>query len=280
VGEHPHSHRHGASSFGRALPHADLDEEFAASPLDAPSSSRLVLDQAYATVLRQQADIVTHQWREGISRGMVRGFCLAGAPGIGKTTLAKALGYELGLRFPGVSEGADGVVTVLVDGGDVARSKYGESEQRIKDVFRYAQSGFEAPGQRSLLIFDDVESIFMSRDSAHAKEWHFSQDSVFFHAIDEMDTSRTVVVLTTNRPDLVDDAIRDRFLEYQLGYPSEALLLEAARRRAVDQKYSDLQLEDLAVTLRDEIAAGRVRSIRDAQHATLKHYVSAVLPSA
>jgi hypothetical protein len=48
----------------------------------------------------------------------------------------------------------------------------------------------------------------------------------------------------------------------------------------VDQKYSDLQLEDLAVTLRDEIAAGRVRSIRDAQHATLKHYVSAVLPSA
>ena len=77
-----------------------------------------------------------------------------------------------------------------------------------------------------MLLFDDVESIFMARGSQHAKEWHFSQDSVFFHSIDELDTSRSTIVLTSNRPDLVDDAIRDRFLSYVVDYPDLETLIQ------------------------------------------------------
>ena len=91
-----------------------------------------------------------------------------------------------------------------------------------------------------MILFDDVESIFMARGSQHAKEWHFSQDSVFFHAVDELDTSRAVVVLTTNRPDLVDDAIRDRFLTYRVDYPDAETLVQVALKLAAQQQFRDL----------------------------------------
>ena len=115
------------------------------------------------------------------------------------------MALELGLRFGDSSDmGQEGeVVLALIDGGELARSRYGESEQRIREVFNRAQKGFNKPGQRSVILFDDVESILMARGSGNAKEWHFSQDSVFFHSVDELDTSRTVLFLTSNRPDLV-----------------------------------------------------------------------------
>jgi SpoVK/Ycf46/Vps4 family AAA+-type ATPase len=254
-----------------------LTAEFGASPFDGPGSSSLVVDDAYTRTLSQQVRIVEHQWRHGISRGMVRGFCLSGPPGTGKTTRAKLLGYELALRLS--LPGADGseVATVVVDGGDVATSKYGESERRIREIFEQASVGYGVTGRRIVIVFDDVESIFMSRDSTHAKEWHFSQDAVFFHAVDEMDTSRSIVVLTTNRPDLVDHAIRDRFLEYPVGYPPAALLRDVARQRAAAHLYSAEQLADLDRALRAAIQSGDVRSLRDVQHFTVVHYVSAVL---
>lgn len=265
-------HTHGSH---RVYTAAEFAEQFGGSPLDKSDGCRLVLDDTAARVLTEQVRVVEHQWRNSIRQGMVRGFCLTGPPGTGKTTLAKLLGYELARRRLDVTDAA--VATVLIDGSDIARSKYGESEQRIKELFDMAQEGFRAPGESCVLIFDDIDSIFMSRDSNHAKEWHFSQDSVFFHAIDEMDTSRTTVVLTTNRPDLVDAAIRDRFLEYEIGYPSADLLRGAVRRMAIEQHYSERDLHDLDRSLTEAIAEGRVRSIRDAQHFTLRHYVSSVL---
>ena len=75
------------------------------------------------------------------------------------------------------------------------------------------------------VLFDDVESLFLARGSGGAREWHFSQNSVFFHAIDELNTARTAVVLTTNRIDLVDEAIVDRFLQYEFGVPPQNVLL-------------------------------------------------------
>ena len=65
--------------------------------------------------------------------------------------------------------------------------------------------------RRTVLLFDDVESLFMARSASAAKEWHFSQNSVLFHSLDELDTSHTAVVLTTNRFDLLDEAVRARY---------------------------------------------------------------------
>jgi AAA+ superfamily predicted ATPase len=51
-----------------------------------------------------------------------------------------------------------------------------------------------------------------------AKEWHYSINSILFHELDRLDPTSVIVCATTNRPDLVDSALRDRL--YGIEIPS------------------------------------------------------------
>lgn len=234
----------------------------------------------YRSILTEMVEIISHQWRTGLRRGAIKGFFLSGPPGVGKTSLALRVAHELSLRFRDDSPDApeDGqVVLALIDGGDIARARYGESEERLVEVFTRAQKGFNDPRQRSIILFDDVESILMARGTSNAKEWHFSQDSVFFHAVDELDTSRTAVFLTSNRPDLVDEAITDRFLSYALGAPEHELMVEVALRRAEEHHFSPEQRDRLAERIWQLAGAGELRSVREAERAVVRQYVEDLL---
>lgn len=138
-----------------------------------------------------------YQFREGIRRG-IKGFLFHGEPGTGKTSLAYAVARELSKKFKDL-------YLILVDASDIARPLYGESEIRIVEIFEEAKKlGY------TVLLFDDVESIFMSRGRKGIESWHIAQDNVFFHMLDELDTSRTGVIATTNWYKLVDKALIDR----------------------------------------------------------------------
>jgi ATP-dependent 26S proteasome regulatory subunit len=279
MADHHHEHQHPVYP-GTVLGPDHLRSQFgtggAAGGPAADAGAREIVGDDYLALVAEQAKIIEHQWSRGVRRGVVRGFLLSGPPGVGKTTLAKRLAYELGQRFPRTA-GRDGVATVVIDGSDLARAKYGETETRIREVFHAAQTGFGTPRQRSILIFDDIESILMARGSEHAREWHFSQDSVFFHAVDELDTSQATLVLTTNRPDLVDEAIRDRFLEYPVGYPSPEVLATVALHRVQDQGLAADQLTSLSQDIEKAVSDGSVRSLRDAEHFAIRYYVAQVL---
>jgi SpoVK/Ycf46/Vps4 family AAA+-type ATPase len=265
------SDTHHHLSSGNIIQFEELERLFDKSQ---PGSNEIV-GARYHDLLEELACITEYQWRAGVPNGLVKGFLLSGPPGTGKTTLAKRLAYELGRRFH--AEDTPPVVMAFVDGGEVSRSRYGESEERIRDIFLHAHSGFTAPGQRSVLLFDDVESIFMARGSQHAKEWHFSQDSVFFHAIDALDTSRSTVILTSNRPDLIDDAITDRFLSYVVDYPDAETLVRMVERTKMFQQLSSAQISRLKNDLVAAIGEGSIRSMRQAQRFAMRHFVSQIL---
>jgi AAA+ superfamily predicted ATPase len=265
-----------------------------------------IVGETYREVLAETTAIVAHQWRNEISRSALKGFLFHGGVGIGKTTMARRLAYEMCRVFkaPGLADHehdngqptghdhgfshfhgedfGDDVVLVIIDGADIARGRYGDSEEQLRKLFDYAREGEfhghrhdDDPTRRTVLLFDDVESLFLERGSGGAKEWHFSQNSVFFHAIDELDTARTIVLLTTNRIDLVDAAIIDRFLPYEFSRPPTNVLLEVAQHRAALQQLDERHLAPIVEAINQDETT--VKSLRDVERMVTRAYVASIV---
>jgi SpoVK/Ycf46/Vps4 family AAA+-type ATPase len=197
-----------------------------------------------------------YQFRESIRRG-IKGFLFYGEPGTGKTSLAYSVARELGRKFKDV-------YLVLVDASDIARPLYGESEMRIVEIFEEA----ERRAGYTILLFDDVESIFMSRGKERIESWHIAQDNVFFHMLDELDTSRMGIIATTNWFELVDKALIDRLYPVKF----KALDLETALAIA-ERKCTELGIKFEKV--KEEIVSMNPppKSAREIERVVMKHYI-------
>ncbi|HET8562390.1 MAG TPA: ATP-binding protein [Candidatus Binatia bacterium] len=251
-------------------------------------AERELVGSRYREMLRELNAIVSYQWKEHLERSALKGFLFHGGVGVGKTAMAKRLAYELcrSLGDNGAADrGVDEVVMVLVDGGDVARGRYGDTEEKIREIFKYARDGQSGghhrhdddPKRRTILLFDDVESLFLTRNSSGVKEWHFSQNSIFFHSIDDLDTAHTAVILTTNRIDLVDAAIADRFLSYEFAAPSVSVLEQIARYKAALQRLEESQIQPILDAIH---TPGAVKSIREVERMVMRAYIGKLLKPA
>jgi len=212
--------------------------------------------EGYRKIFNLMFKTFYYQFREGIKRG-IRGFLLYGEPGTGKTSLAYAVVRELSKRFRDI-------YLIFVDASDIARPLYGESEIRIVEVFEEARSrvGY------TVLLFDDVESIFMSRGRERIESWHIAQDNVFFHMLDELDTSKMGIIATTNWFELVDKALIDRL------YPIEFKPLDLETALAIAKKRCvELGLGFEKVEREIRLMNPPPRSAREVERIVIKYYI-------
>lgn len=144
-------------------------------------------------------NIVTHQIGNAELEG-IKGFVFYGEAGNGKTLMAKVLAKELAIPL------------YFVDGAVIARELYGQSERQVVKVFSLAKKK-----NASLILIDDAESVFPDRNWMKGESWHVAQNNILFHQIDNMDTSKTCLVMTTNKYELLDSALKDRL--YPIAFP-------------------------------------------------------------
>lgn len=136
-----------------------------------------------------------------------KGILLYGLPGTGKTLLAKALASESDARF------------LNVNLSDIASKWYGESEQKITEIFEYAAK----QDDNTVIFFDEIDAIAPDRDRVNGHEATNRTLSILLTKIDGIASSDNVLVVgTTNVHDKIDSALLSRFSrEVEVPLPDE-----------------------------------------------------------
>jgi len=134
-----------------------------------------------------------------------KGVLLYGAPGTGKTLLAKAVATESDAHF------------IAISGPELVSKFVGESEEKLREIFKEANE--KAP---SIIFFDEIDAIAPKREEA-TNEVERRMVSQLLALMDGMPARGHVIVLAaTNRPDALDPALRrpGRFdREIEIGVP-------------------------------------------------------------
>lgn len=127
-----------------------------------------------------------------------RGILFYGPPGCGKTMLGRAAATELSC-----AEGS----FIYVKGPEILSKYVGEAESTIRQLFSQAKDHSARTGQRPLIFIDEAESILRRRGSGLSSDVEKTIVPTFLTEMDGLDETSAMIILATNRPDVLDPAI-------------------------------------------------------------------------
>lgn len=123
-----------------------------------------------------------------------KGALLVGAPGTGKTLLAKAVAGEAGVPFFSLS------------GSDFVEMFVGVGAARVRDLFKQAKE--KAP---CIIFIDEIDAIGRSRGRGQIPGANDERENTLNSLLVEMDgfatDSGVIILAATNRPDVLDSAL-------------------------------------------------------------------------
>src|SRR5690606_29839332 len=189
-----------------------------------------------------------------------KGVLLYGPPGTGKTLLARAVANEADARF------------FHIAGPEIMGRYYGESEQRLREVFQQAQQ--QSP---SIIFIDEIDSIAPKREEVTG-EVERRVVAQLLTLLDGLEPRQNVVVIgATNRIDAVDEALRrpGRFdREIIIGVPDvtgrREILAIHTRGMPLDE---DVDLDELARISYGYVGADMAALAREAAMETLRRFL-------
>jgi transitional endoplasmic reticulum ATPase len=191
-----------------------------------------------------------------------KGVLLYGPPGTGKTLLAKAVAHESEAYF------------TAINGPEIMGKFYGESEQRLRQIFQEAEK--QAP---AVIFIDELDSIAPKRAEVTG-EVERRIVAQLLTLMDGLKVRRNVVVIgATNRVDAVDEALRrpgrfDREIEVRIPDQQGRLEILQIHTRGMPLA-KEVELEKIAETTHGFTGSDIAALAREAALATLRR----VLPT-
>jgi len=190
-----------------------------------------------------------------------KGILLYGPPRTGKTLIAKALANGVGAQF------------FYIQGPEIISAYYGESERKLREIFKEAQD--KAP---SIILIDEIDSIAPKRDSVRG-ELEVKLVSTFLTLMDGLKETKGVIVIgTTNRPSVIDPAMRaPGRLEYEIyiGIPNveeRKEILEIHTKRKGMPLAEDVDLQELAEKMHGFVGGDIAFLCREAGYSAFRRY--------
>jgi transitional endoplasmic reticulum ATPase len=191
-----------------------------------------------------------------------KGVLLHGPPGCGKTLIARAVANESAAHF------------IVINGPEIMSKFYGESEQRLRSIFKDADDN-----SPSIIFIDELDAIAPKREDVTGEV----ERRVVAQLLALMDglvsRGQVIVIGATNRPNAVDPALRrpGRFdREIEIHVPDrdsrEEILLIHTRGMPLAQ---DVELKALADVTHGYVGADLQALTRESAMKTLRR----VLPS-
>ncbi len=189
-----------------------------------------------------------------------KGVLLYGPPGTGKTLLAKAVANETDSYF------------TSINGPEIMSKFYGESEQRLREIFEDAKK--HAP---AIIFIDEIDAIAPKRDEVIG-EVERRVVAQLLTLMDGLESRGNVIVIAaTNRPNAVDPALRrpgrfDREIEIPL--PDKQGRLEILQIHTRNMPLAkDVDLEKLAEVTHGYTGADLAALVREAAMNALRRYL-------
>jgi ribosome biogenesis ATPase len=188
------------------------------------------------------------------------GILLCGAPGSGKSLLARAIAGESNATFFPVSS------TEIIAGIS------GESEERIRMIFEAAKA--HAP---SIIVFDDIDVICPRSANRDLERRIVAQIQNCMDSLSKAEQGYVSVVATTSKPEVIDSSLRrsGRFdIEIPLGMPDlaarRAILEKAIEKYFTAQVGDSVDLLEVAKKAAGFVGADLLRLVREAGMCAVK----------
>lgn len=135
-----------------------------------------------------------------------KGFLLYGPPGCGKTLIGKATAYNLEKQVQ--RDGLDLKACFMhIKGPEILNMWLGESERKVREIFGQAREK-RREGFLPVVFIDEAESVLGTRRAVRSHNISNTVVPMFCSEMDGIESLQDIVIiLTSNRPDMIDPAI-------------------------------------------------------------------------
>ncbi|MBG0860106.1 MAG: AAA family ATPase [Bacteroidales bacterium] len=137
----------------------------------------------------------------------VKGALLFGPPGCGKTLLAMAIVTTVAKMYGIEAREAMQSGFIYVKGPELLDMWLGKSEEAIRSLFTRAKAHKKKYGFPAVIFIDEAESLLRKRGSGISSDIESTTVPTFLSEMGGMEESGALVLLATNRADILDSAV-------------------------------------------------------------------------